>query len=262
MFTVSGENRSIHLPDHMAEYQADLNHDIEAWLAPYDEDVTEFDFTNPRHTKLHGLPYKVWLPSFTESVARLREQYLDVVDLRKGDVVIDCGGFAGITAMLFADAVGKDGTVVTVEPDFINFKCLSQNLADYFCRNGYAPFPIQGAIWHEDGGLEFNSDGAMGSAVSAYVGARGTKTLVAAYSLSTIAGSLPSVKHVKLDIESAEVQVLQDEDFWNTHRPTVTVECHNGNEKIVRGLLLALDYEVAQVPQVASQYVLWHGTPK
>ena len=245
--------RSIILPEHQDIYEPEIEQFFDRYFDAVDEDITDLDFTTPRLTKLHGIEHRVWLPSITEPVSDLLD-YVTFADLPRGGTAIDAGGYAGLTAMLLAEQVGPEGTVITLEPDPVNAECAARNLHTFHNLHGHSPVLIEAALWKRTGTISFSSEGAMGSAISTYIVGRGTRSDVSAVSLSSIATHLRGVDYVKIDVEGAEDEVLTDREFFHHHHPRISVECHRRNEERIRTTLAGYRYDTRVVTQGSSLY--------
>jgi FkbM family methyltransferase len=78
------------------------------------------------------------------------EPYLTELMLSKiksGDVVLDIGANIGYDTVLFADKVGKEGRVIAIEPDPVNFEILQKNIKENGLKNVVA---VQAAVGNEN----------------------------------------------------------------------------------------------------------------
>jgi FkbM family methyltransferase len=261
---IEDANRVMLLPDSMESYRNDIttyfNH---YWNAIDTHGETVIDFMSPALHTMRGFPFDVWLPSFTESMEELG-RYVDHADLSTGGIVVDAGGYVGITSMLAADIVGPTGTVITLEPDGANYWCARSNFAHYRSLHGYGPSLLRVAVWDEPTIIRFTHDSAMGSAAAAFIGDRGIPGTAVASTLSDITAGLSTVDWLKLDVEGAEVRALSDEKFFTRHHPRVTVECHfvDGEQTIeeVAAILGGYGYRVDVREQAGSPFPLIEAT--
>jgi FkbM family methyltransferase len=260
MKTVTQGARSITIADHQSDYLLEVERHFDALFAAINEDTNDLDFSAPRLSQLHGWQFPIWLPSFTESIADLN-QYITHAQLKPGDIAIDGGGFAGLTAMLLALQVGPDGHVKTFEPDIVNAFCLRQNLNEFTKRHGYGPELIEAALWDSTGEIQFSAETAMGSSAVEIVGPRGNVTTVRTLTLSDAATNLPRVDYVKLDIEGAETHALRDRQFFTEHRPRLSIECHHTLDAVL-AQLNELEYQTETVDQGASLFPLVNAWPQ
>jgi FkbM family methyltransferase len=260
MKTITQGTRSISIGDHQNAYIPEVQRHFDAWFAAINEDTDHLDFSAPRLSQLHGWQFPIWLPSFTESITDL-DQYIAHAQLQPGDIAIDGGGFAGLTAMLLALQVGPAGHVITFEPDIANAFCLRRNLNEFTKRYGYGPELIEAALWDSTGQIQFSADTAMGSSAVQIVGPRGNVTTVRTLTLTDAAAHLPRVDYVKLDIEGAETNALSDSAFFTTHRPRLSIECHHTLDAVLTQLD-ALDYDSETLTQNTSTFPLVQAWPR
>ncbi len=134
--------------------------------------------------------------------------------IEKGDVILECGGHHGCSAILLSKWVGVDGKVVTFEPDPANCDILEKNIQLNRLEN---------VVLHR-----------------AAVGAKsGTTTYdVAANSVSESSAGLDvkvvcldEYEHLnptflKIDVEGFEVQVLRGAKKILSRRPKLEIEVH------------------------------------
>jgi FkbM family methyltransferase len=192
-------------------------------------DMHVVDYSFPRFHEVVGYGTQpVFFPSFAEPMTTTR-QYTDYADLKPGMTVIDLGAYAGLTSMVFQDAVGASGTVVAVEADQNNVDAIRRNFALHRSVAGIDITLLEGAAWNHDAGIVFSSDGNMGSSVAAIVGpGRGPARTVPTFTLSGIAErtGLEQVDFIKCDIEGAEAVVFSDAAFFGRFAPKIIVEPH------------------------------------
>lgn len=259
MVVIKKGNRSIIIAQKQESYSSDVENYFDIYFSAIDEKEKCLDFSKPRLSKLNGWDFPVWLPSFTEPISELMH-YIDHAQLKPGDTAIDGGGFAGITAMLLALEVGPSGNILCVEPDIQNSECILKNFNEFNQIYGYAPKLINAALWNKNGKISFSSDCAMGSSAVDYIGKRGTVMSVESVTLKKLTESLDEISYVKLDIEGAEVLVLEDENFWTTKKPRLSVECHSNIDR-VKKLLKQNNYHFIEVGQSGSQFPLLNASP-
>jgi FkbM family methyltransferase len=252
---ISKNNKTIIINNSQSQYLSDIQKYFDEYFDAIDTVSNVLDFSMPKQFLLKEWGWNVWLPSFTESIKEL-QKYTKYLDIKEGDVVIDAGGYAGITSMIFANIVGKSGKVITVEPDPINIQCIKNNFDNYKKINGYSPILIEGAIWDFDGKISFSSESAMGSAATEYVGRRGNIVTIDCFKLSTIANNYKKIDHIKMDIESAELKAINDIDFFNKYHPSIIMECHipNTYKNIIKPKLENYGYIVEQIMQNESPF--------
>jgi FkbM family methyltransferase len=193
--------------------------------------VNLVDYSRPAHHRVRGWPLMpLHAPSFLEPITTTLD-YLPALALRPGDHVLDLGAYAGQTAITFAEHVGPMGRVQPVDADPINIASQQINFDLYARLSGIYINAIHAAIWSHDQGLEFSSEGNMGSSAVELVGMnRGLdRVLVPSYRLSSLVdhACMSRVDVIKCDIEGAETEIFGDSEFFGRYRPrTIMVETH------------------------------------
>lgn len=167
----------------------------------------------------------------------------------EGGVVFDVGGSYGYYALLLSRSVGGAGRVYTFEPDWRSFQRLTRNLVVNKIENVVAvPVcasngPVALAPWLSCEDEPWNSR-VMGEGVENNCG----QTVVPVVRLDDFAEALHMVGRVrliKIDVEGAELQVLQGaRRILDQSAPLVLCELH-GTEiaKQVRECLLEMGFE-------------------
>jgi FkbM family methyltransferase len=224
----------------------------------------EVHYENPGwHTPCRwGRP--LYFTSFAES-AEVMDIYLKHSGVKPGDVVFDLGAYCGLTALGFAEQVGKDGHVYTFEPDPENFVALKKNLETSTVTNVTAE---NAAIWKESGHLQLQAEGTVASMVLSL--APRTHSTIEAISI-TLADYLSSknidkISLIKLDVEGAEVEILaSSREVLKKFRPVVIVEVHLVHGAMTtaacRAILEEEGYRIYEVPQPGTTSPLIVGKP-
>ncbi len=187
------------------------------------------DYSAPKYHDVAGFDLMpVYFPSFAEPIHTTR-QYLEFAQIKPGDAVIDLGAYSGLTSILFKELTGKSGRVVAVDADEQNIFAIRKNFEMYktITRNEIDLF--RGAIWNHNDGLDFSSEGNMGSAASETVGRnRGNNMPVRSFTLSSLAdmAKLDAVDFIKCDVEGAEAVIFGDRKFFERFLPRIIVETH------------------------------------
>jgi FkbM family methyltransferase len=185
------------------------------------------DFSRGAEQQLTGWDlFPVRLPGLPEPMTTVR-QYVDLTGMSQGDVVLDLGAYAGVTAMEFQEVVGQNGRVVAVEADPSNIACARENISRYTRLRGYGPTLIEAAVWSQSGSVDFTAEGSLGSAVTVVLPrAAGSNATVRAVTLSEVMslGSLTRVDIIKADIEGAEYMAFSDAAFFASQHPTLVFE--------------------------------------
>ena len=130
------------------------------------------DFSYPKLHKVIGYDlHPIQFPSASEPIATAF-QYVDFSQLKKGDVVLDLGAYSGLTSILFKEQVGAEGRVIAVDADEVTLESTLKNFELYENVTGNEIDLCFSAIWTHNDGIEFSSEGAMGSAVTEKIGER------------------------------------------------------------------------------------------
>lgn len=195
------------------------------------------DFSTPRFHEIVGFnDFPVQFPSIPEPYVTL-EQYLSFAGLKHGDVVLDLGVYAGLTSIVFSRTVGPMGRVFGFEADKTNFAVATTNLE--LARRFGLPanvLVVPKAVWSHQDGLEFSAEAAMGSSAVSLVGrGRGSVVKIPTTTLEAFCAEhgLDRIDFIKIDIEGAEVQVLESsQHVLSRFRPRIVIEPH-----LIEGLM-------------------------
>ena len=216
------------------------------------------DFSGPRYHKVNGFDFfPILFPSIPEPYITL-EQYSAFAHLKSGDVVFDLGVYAGLTTMVFARLVGPEGNVYGFEADPLNFETASENLET--SRRFGSPENITlvpKAVWCHGEGLEFSSEGAMGSSAVSIVGAgRGAILNVPTTTLAIFCSEreINRIDFVKMDIEGAEIEVLESsKDLLSQLRPRLIIEPHFVDGQLTTKRCCSILEEIGFATHLVSQ---------
>ena len=219
------------------------------------------DMSTPRFHELVGFDdFPVMFPSHTEPYVTTT-QYLDFGKLHNGDTVLDIGAYAAVTSITFSKLVGGKGTVFAFEADAQNQACAIRNirLAERAWGLNNVSL-IQKAVWSHSNGIEFSTEGAMGSSAVAITGlGRGLATKVPSISLRDFCKvfALEKIDFIKIDIEGGEIEVLQSSrDVLLRYTPKIVVEPHYvGGELSTEkccAILRESGYQVTLIEQFGS----------
>ena len=132
--------------------------------------------------------------------------YVSTNHIQKGQCVIDIGANVGLTARAFGKAVGSNGSVHAIEPEYSNFK--------YLCANTlYLPqvIPHRLAISDRDEMRTLNLNPVSGTGNSLYGAQTGDTQNVKCMSLGSFfkEHQINHVDWIKIDVEGAELDVLE-----------------------------------------------------
>lgn len=146
------------------------------------------------------------MDKYEEATTRVFRQLL-----RPGMVVVDVGANVGYFSLLAADQVGPTGTVYALEPEPLNHTLLRKNID----LNAYSNIQaVQKAVSNTSGSTQLFLSALDSGSHSIYqAAARGVmgKLSVASTTLDDFVEALgwPSVDLVKIDVEGAELAVLE-----------------------------------------------------
>lgn len=266
--TAADQRRRILLnPDH-AVYARDVLDDFDIYFNAVEPGSTgQFLTVDYSARKLHAIRgwdvMPIEFPSLAEPLVTAR-QYLDFAHLEHGQTVMDLGAYSGFTSVLFQEAVGPQGRVLAVEADPLNTSSLRRNIDTFRDRTGgTAPEIAEVAVWSHDQGIEFLSEGNMGSAAVSLM-KRGNRNVrrVPSTTLSKLAEQFDfqEVHFIKADIEGAEFAAFSDRAFFQRHHPRIIFEGAGGgkdrNPRAVVGLLEEYGYRCQLHDQIGSRQPL------
>ena len=116
-------------------------------------------------------------------------------------IIIDCGANVGLSAFYFAQLF-PSANIFAYEADVEIHKCLSSNVKQFPSVQA-----IHKAVWINNDGVQFSTEGADGGAVSK---GNSTNTIsVPSIALKDILAQHTQVDMLKIDIEGAEVEVVR-----------------------------------------------------
>jgi FkbM family methyltransferase len=228
------------------------------------------DFSTPRFHEVVGFDdFPVQFPSIPEPHVTL-DQYLSFAGLKDGDIVLDLGVYAGLSSIVFSRTVGAKGQVFGFEADKINFGVATRNLE--LARRFGLPanvLLVPKAVWSHEDGLEFSAEGAMGSSAVSLVGrGRGSTVKVSTTTLEAFCSEqgLDRLDFIKIDIEGAEVQVLESSQrLLSRFRPRMIIEPHLIGGQMTadrcRAILKDAGYATRVVDQAGARVPLIEAWP-
>ena len=158
--------------------------------------------------------------------------YLKHDNIKKGDVIIDCGSYVGQFTILAAYLVGKEGKVIAFEPDPKNYAQLLKNIELNGLENIH---PINKGVWNANAKLEFHQQGNCGSTLCATTDKKkeGKITSVYVVSLDNIIKELKldTIDFIKMDIEGAELEAIEGgKDMVKRYQPTLAIASYHLRE--------------------------------
>ncbi len=133
-------------------------------------------------------------------------------------VIFDCGANVGTSALYFRKTY-PDSRIVAFEADATIADFLQKNLS----QNGVTGVEVvRKAVWTDDAGVDFGSDGADGASIFAPT----PKIRVPSVRFRDRLRAEPRIDFLKMDIEGAEAYVLPDCRGALNHVQSIFVEYH------------------------------------
>lgn len=150
-------------------------------------------------------------------------------NISNGDVVLDLGAGIGEYSVTASRKVGREGTVISIEPNPDDFKILTENLKENDCSNviaiNKAFSETAGKMILEFQGKSFSADTISSSELMRILRQKG----------------IDGMDVVKMDIEGAEVRAIGTlRDYLDSVR-SISMELH-GTRKTIDGLLNPLGF--------------------
>lgn len=174
-----------------------------------------------RHT-MRCLNHVLQVPDAPSAVFQFKDIFVDehyrFTSASDAPRILDCGANIGMSCLYFKSLYPR-GVVTAFEADGAIAAVLQSNLS----RNGINDVTVvPKAVWTTNDGIEFSSDGADGGSVFGTA----AKKMVPSVRLADILGSEPRVDLLKMDIEGAEVEVIEDCVPVLDHADRIYIEYH------------------------------------
>lgn len=180
------------------------------------------DLSSPKKLTLRDEGLAFWMNSLTEPAAG-HKLYFERYRPRDGDVCFDCGANYGCVTYLMSKMVGERGRIISFEPDPANYEMLRKNAEQLGLKNVTL---VNKALWDKKTFLKFNAEGSLGGGLVTTVN-RGQSMLKQQISIETTTLEevmndlqLQRLDFVKMDIEGAELEVLQSASNFLARRKT------------------------------------------
>lgn len=145
-----------------------------------------------------------------------------ILSREKAARIWDLGANIGLTVALYASAFPL-ARISAVELDAANADLARINTVTFGSRCEI----ITGAVWFEDGEIEYIIDAGMEHGAHVTEAANSTTRKSPAWSLNTLFENDELIDFVKMDIEGAEALVLTRNTEWSTKVACLKVECHS-----------------------------------
>jgi FkbM family methyltransferase len=152
----------------------------------------------------------------------VKDEY-DITLSEEPSVVIDAGANVGMSAIYFSNRY-PNAKVIAIEPEPSNFSMLKSN-AELYPRI----IPVNAALWNRDGvvSLKDGESGSWGMRVSEPV--RSSDAFVRSVTVPTLLREygIDKVDLLKIDIEGAECEALENAPVWIDRVRVVCAELHD-----------------------------------
>jgi len=148
-----------------------------------------------------------------------REYAVDVAD---AEYIVDAGAHIGCASLFFSQRF-PSARIIAIEPDETNFELLTQNLEPV-----ERAVPLRGALWSHSTQLAIKN-GPRWPTWSYRVIESEASATVPAFSVQNLFDrfELPRIDVLKIDIEGAKIEALQDANRWIGRVGTIIVETHD-----------------------------------
>jgi FkbM family methyltransferase len=211
------------------------------------------DLSRPRKLTLRDEGLAFWMNSLTEPAAG-QKFYFERYRPKDGDICFDCGANYGYVTYLMSRMVGERGRVISFEPDPETCEMLEKNVEEFGLKNVTI---VKKALWKEKTTLKFNAEGGLGGGLVATIN-RDKSMLnqqisIEATTMEEVMNdlNLQRIDFVKMDIEGAELEVLQSSTSLlarhKTHLAVASEHLRDGQLTFgrVESILKGADYQVA-----------------
>ena len=141
--------------------------------------------------------------------------------IEKGDRCLDVGACIGDTTVPMCIKTGREGFVLAVEPNHANVHYLQDNLSSYTNTN-----ILELAVWKEKGELTFHEHNTPTGHSLIPLSLRKKETQVETDTLDNLFKGIV-FDFAKIDVQSAEVEVLQGAVNFLKNTKKLVVECHH-----------------------------------
>lgn len=155
------------------------------------------------------------------------------IAVEKDDIVLDCGGCYGDTAILFGNYAGNKGKVYSFEFIPSNIDIFNKNLD--LNSNVSNVEIVRNPLWNQSDLKLFYSDNGPGSKVlpEAFEGMNGEVSTISIDDF-VARNSIKEVNYIKMDIEGAELPALNGAiSTLKTFRPKLAISIYHSMEDFV-----------------------------
>jgi len=185
----------------------------------------------PRYKRVNNIKffnYIVDVPDIPSFIWQIKEIFVEeiykFISNHEIPVIYDVGANIGLSCLYFK-SLYPNAKIIAFEPDPEIVEILRSNLE----RNGFSDvLIINKAAWIHDGSIEFGCEGADGSSIF-YEGEK--RVLVQCVRLREFIEKEQYIDLLKMDIEGAEIEVLNDCKDVLDRVENVFVEYHSWNKR-------------------------------
>lgn len=199
-----------------------------------------------------GLKFAVTdLDSLSAASMGYESQFSSYFHLEKGQVFVDIGANIGRYTLLAAREVGNTGAVLAVEAHPRNYGLLTRNVELNKLTNVIS---LNAAAWKVNGELTLHTAGVSVSH-SIKVNHRLGEIRVRAKKMddAILEARLPRVDLVKIDVEGAEIEVLEGmQQTLEKYRPKLIVEVWTRNQDEFQALMARCGYHLDKLTSPAK----------
>ena len=186
--------------------------------------------------------HNLFVPAFgTIDEIYSRKVYDRIFGPKKEWTVVDIGAAFGIYALRASKMVGKNGLVIAIEPDPINFKFLKHHIKLNRVSN---IVPVNSAVGDRVGTVKLYQREALSHSINRpYFGCKYIMVKMLTFDYLMRSLNIDHIDLLKVDVEGAELEVLKG--IKETFVERITMEYH-GKEKVrqVSHLLESRGYDV------------------
>lgn len=197
---------------------------LEAWLEKNKRKYVEL---GPVTYRVKGHKYKVYPETNFHLYMYGPEKNLSIVPLisrfaKPGSAVIDVGAHSGYFTICLSEAVGASGKVYALEASPVIYAELQETVES----NGLANIElINKAVSDRDGHINFFMAPDWKSEISSMRPGEGESIVIDSVALDNVVSDILAVSFVKIDVEGAEMKVLNGmTEIIQRDHPTMVIE--------------------------------------
>lgn len=224
-------NRKVKLSTNTREYHKKIS---ESYLYANSNDFIDIKFGNYRLLKTDFSAYNQPLIFYTMPTSMVVYEFLGqynyknpFIGVAENDVVLDCGGCFGDTALLFACKAGIKGKIYSFEFIPSNLSIFKKNLSEN--PNIQNIEIIENPLWTESNTPIWYKDNGPGSKICMedFIDSEGVvKTISIDDFIQT--NKIEKVDFIKMDIEGAELPVLKGAiETIKTYKPKLAISLYH-----------------------------------